>query len=82
MVILMPETDAENAIIAMDRLRKLLDDTPIVVGENSFNITASFGVASHHNNLPSLKELMEMADKALYDAKKEGKNCVRIYVNT
>jgi len=82
MVILMPETDAENAFTAMDRLRKLVDDTTIVVGEKPFKIAASFGISSYYNEYPTLNEMMEMADSALYQAKKDGKNCVRVYKNT
>jgi diguanylate cyclase (GGDEF)-like protein len=79
MVILMPETNEEKAFFAMERLRKEIEDTPITVRENQFRITASIGLTSHYRNSPPIVEIMDQADSSLYAAKKDGKNCVRIY---
>lgn len=50
------------------------------VEEHSFqsiaHLTCSFGITSIHPN-DSLEEVIERADKALYRAKEDGKNCVR-----
>ena len=81
MVILMPETDEENAYIAMDRLRKVIEDTPIKVRENITHITMSIGLTSYNENPPTLDGIMDQADSSLYAAKKDGKNCVRIFKN-
>ncbi len=79
MMILMPETNEENAIPAMDRLRKILDNTTFSIGENDFHITASFGITSHQRNAPQIDVIIGQADTSLYTAKKDGKNCVRLY---
>ena len=79
MVILMPETNKESAFMAMDRLRNEIEGTSFKVRENEFHITASFGVASHQRNAPTISEIMDQADSSLHTAKKDGKNCVRMY---
>jgi diguanylate cyclase (GGDEF)-like protein len=79
MVILMPETNEENAYIAMGRLRKVIEETPITIRENKFHITASFGITTYQRNSPTINVIMDQADSSLYAAKKAGKNCVRIY---
>jgi diguanylate cyclase (GGDEF)-like protein len=43
------------------------------------NITASFGVASASNSGYDLRTLLAHADAALYQAKREGRNCVIAY---
>ena len=59
MVILMPETNEENAYQAMDRLRQEIAGTPFTVREIEFHITASFGVSSHQRNAPPINEINE-----------------------
>jgi diguanylate cyclase (GGDEF)-like protein len=46
--------------------------------EQMLQLTASFGVVENHNN-PSIHSLLNLADKALYQAKKTGKNKVCVY---
>jgi diguanylate cyclase len=46
-------------------------------GEKISPVTASFGVA-FTRNLELLSELIERADKALYQAKENGRNCVQV----
>lgn len=78
-VILLPETDGENAYLTMERLRKVIDETPIVLGDNTFHMTVSIGLVSHKENAPSITEIMNQADSSLYTAKNKGKNSVRVF---
>jgi len=48
-------------------------------GEKISPVTASFGVA-FTKNLELLSELIERADKALYQAKENGRNCVQVAI--
>ena len=78
-VILMPETDALEAGIVIERLRAAIEAMQIFSeGTQTFSITASFGVAffDHLTAEDSISKLLNRADKALYRAKNAGRNQV------
>ncbi len=78
-LILMPGTSLDEAIITAERLRKAVE-------ENTFsymnNLTSSFGVAQYQRiagnkaENDSFNKMLQRADRALYQAKHQGKNCV------
>ena len=71
-LVICPETSIDGAISLAEKLRKNIDNNKF---EDAGNITASIGVAGiqHGDNVQSL---IHRADKALYSAKKAGKNRV------
>lgn len=71
-IILLPETNLEKAILVCERIREHIQSALIV--EKS-HITVSIGVAQLSNQ-ESIKALVKRADKLLYAAKKNGRNCV------
>ncbi|BEU03736.1 GGDEF domain-containing protein [Agarivorans sp. OAG1] len=78
-VIAMPKTNLEQAQQVAERMRERVSKHIIpIVGEANFTCTASFGVASS-SDVKSLKTLLQQADKALYMAKEQGRNCVQLY---
>jgi PleD family two-component response regulator len=42
-------------------------------------LTVSIGVSEFGENHPAPNEFIEIVDKAMYDAKKAGRNCVRVF---
>lgn len=77
-IVLLPETGHEIAIDVAEKLR-------YAVAEGKFegnrkndpqNLTASFGVATYPNDADFVSELVDCADKALYHAKKYGRDKV------
>jgi diguanylate cyclase (GGDEF)-like protein len=73
--ILLPGTDAAGATALAENLRAAAAELRISIGHRDVHVTASFGVAA----FPQAKtadELMAAADRALYAAKREGKNRV------
>ena len=83
--VLLPNTTTVEALDLAERVRGFVGRTPIEVeGDLSILITLSVGVASvvpqrNESELVPLGEaLLESADKALYQAKLDGRNCVRI----
>jgi diguanylate cyclase (GGDEF)-like protein len=74
--------DADTGMAIAERLRKALASSPVLLENQSVQITASFGVAIAEGN-PEEKEyiqkLITNADIALYSAKRHGRNRVMLY---
>jgi diguanylate cyclase (GGDEF)-like protein len=75
-LILLPDTDAEGATRLCEKLRAAIGaiDVPQVEGRTS----ASFGVATYPDLALDGDTLMRMADRALYSAKRGGRNRVEV----
>jgi diguanylate cyclase (GGDEF)-like protein len=78
MAILLPQTDLAGAREVAERLRSLLSSQPVKVGGGEIDVTASFGVATYPASVNSRDTLFPAADRALYEAKRGGRNCVKI----
>lgn len=76
-LILLPETGQFKASQTAERLRYVIEATTIML-ENNYEIpvTASIGVATSSRFNESPQELISLADKALYAAKRSGRNNV------
>jgi diguanylate cyclase (GGDEF)-like protein len=77
--ILLPNTSLEEASIAAEKLRKLIDASPVLFSRKEIPITASFGVADVGD---TIDEILNNADCAMYSAKKDGRNLVAAYSET
>lgn len=76
--LLMPGLDLDEAYAFMNKLRKQLNDTPFE-GVEVFPhgcLSFSAGVARYEVDMYNKSQLVDQADKALYYAKKQGKNNV------
>lgn len=78
--ILLPETTLEGAMLVAERLRENIASTPAELAEGKVNMTCSLGVADLQASPGDLKQLMKCADKALYEAKRAGRNQVKPYI--
>lgn len=74
--ILLPTAPLLAAKDTAERLRQQLDGEPIRRGSDAVVVTASFGVTEVASIHESLWEALERADRALYDAKHQGRNRV------
>lgn len=75
-VLLMPHTSNVDACILAERIRKEIEMTEMVFNGISFNLTISGGMASFPLNSMEPKDLLFMADSAVYLAKGSGKNTI------
>jgi len=76
--VMMPETSLVDAEAFAEKIRNLVETTPLDTQIGPLPITVSIGVASvPHTRIHSAKELIIAADKALYRAKKAGRNQVQ-----
>lgn len=76
-VLLMPRTTLEDARRVAQRMRMAAQQAYWVPGAPEHRVTLSIGVAEHLRH-ESLDTLLERADRALYQAKSGGRNCVVI----
>ena len=67
---------ADDVIKMAWRIQKNISSTAFWVEHLDIPVTASLGVAVKRQKNTTLKEIMESADKALYQAKSSGRNTV------
>ena len=75
--ILLPESDTKQAIEVAERLRLDIANAVIPLDRGiNFNFTASIGIATLTATETTIDKLLNLADKALYEAKHKGRNTV------
>lgn len=78
-VLLMPHTENVNAFVLAERIRKQIETTKFSHHGQSWQLTISGGLASFPLDAKEPKNLLDMADSALYFAKGAGKNTISLY---
>ncbi len=78
-LIVMPDTGAEGAYLFAERLRKQIQHTPVTFNGELIEITACVGVATIEPGQEDFHAWLGQADRALYQAKLEGRNRSVIY---
>jgi diguanylate cyclase (GGDEF)-like protein len=75
---MMPETSLPDAVTFAEKIRLLVETTELETQAGRLRATVSIGVASvPQTRIHSAKELIVAADRALYRAKKGGRNQVQ-----
>jgi diguanylate cyclase (GGDEF)-like protein len=76
MAVALPQTDLEGAFRFAERVRNRIEalELPLLDGDGSLRVTASFGAASLSRAGGDKDALVAAADAALYRAKRSGKN--------
>ncbi|ADG82783.1 diguanylate cyclase [Thermincola potens JR] len=79
--VLLPDTSVDEAYLCAERIRKAIEKTDIKVEEKkaTAKITVSAGVAALSTGTRTVKDLLQVVDQALYQAKKLGRNKTQIY---
>jgi diguanylate cyclase (GGDEF)-like protein len=76
--VMMPETALPDGTTFAEKIRHLIETTPLETQAGPVTATVSIGVASvPHSRIHSAKELIVAADRALYRAKRSGRNQVQ-----
>ncbi|RUM40543.1 MAG: hypothetical protein DSY80_10080 [Desulfocapsa sp.] len=82
-VVLLPQVQIHHAQKVAEKLRRCCSDKTFDNGKNNEELTLSIGIASLRTSLPKTPEqLINMADRAMYQAKDGGKNRCRQYQNS
>ncbi len=76
--VLLPGIDRENGLLAADRIRTVISCDPISCAAGDLDISISLGVALFDpGKHTAVQQLYTEADAFLYEAKHNGRNCVR-----
>lgn len=76
--IILPNTTLSASAPVAERLRGVIAETPLPVGEDLLELTASLGIGSYlFGEDATLEGLVKRADQYLYQAKQDGRNLVR-----
>ncbi len=80
--LLLPHTARDGALVALERIRERLQRECRTWSKTATQLGISFGVASTEDeSLSGPEELIEAADRALYDAKRGGGRCIIVAPN-
>lgn len=77
-LVLLPETALTGARRVAETLRREIAERPIPWAGGSITVTASFGIAQAMPGEVNVQAVIARADAALYRAKEDGRNCVRV----
>jgi len=78
-LLVISHVNAENVELAINRFREQFSALSFPFIGQSINVTATFGVAgSERGDMKDFEALVRKADEMLYEAKRAGRNCVRV----
>ncbi len=82
-VVLLPQAQIRHAQKVAEKLNHCCSNTEFDNGTNSRNMTISIGIASLESSVPkSPEQFIHMADRAMYQAKSNGRNRYQQYLET
>ncbi|MGD8430415.1 MAG: diguanylate cyclase [Ectothiorhodospiraceae bacterium] len=77
--LVLPETGIGGAITVAQRLRQAVSEAKIDCRGEALRVTVSLGVSTLRAATPNHERLLDEADTALYQAKRAGRDCVRVF---
>lgn len=75
-LIILPETTIDGAFQLAVRIRMNVENFVLNYRSHKIKTTISAGVCQYENSITDINELLEIADQALYETKRSGKNRV------
>lgn len=78
-IVLMPETDPQNAREAGEKIRMAIQNTSFDMSGSPVTSTVSIGISGYPLDSTNSDILLDCADKALYESKRYGRNRVTLY---
>lgn len=77
-ILVFPMTDLQNSNTALENLSAKVCGLSDIFGTEGLQLSVSCGITIHENEM-SLTDLMSQADRALYKAKKNGRNRIEVF---
>jgi diguanylate cyclase (GGDEF)-like protein len=81
-LVLLPETPLSGARRVAETLRSQIEQRPVLWEAHTLTCTASFGITQAVPAEMDIEAMIGRADAALYQAKKDGRNCVRVHADS
>ncbi len=81
LAVILTETSLKNSTIPMDRFREKIENYVFSYKGIEAKLTVSIGLSANYENFDKVDMLVESADKALYQAKTNGRNKTVVYIN-
>jgi diguanylate cyclase (GGDEF)-like protein len=82
-VLVLPGAPLEAASTIAERIRQSIENNPFNIGQTQIHLTISLGISNFPTHpAKSKEELVKIADLALYEAKRGGRNRVCIFNST
>jgi len=79
-LLILPGCDLKAGKARADRIRHLIEATPITTPYGTASVTISMGITvASGDSLPSVSEVLHQADTSMYAAKKKGRNRVEVF---
>lgn len=79
LIIALPNTPLSGGKVFAERLRTYLNQKEFtVIDGRKFRVTCSIGIACYREEIGSMDHFFSLADEALYDAKKNGRNRIEV----
>ena len=75
---ILPDTGKERAEAVAQRIRKRIEENLFRAYDEALKVTISIGVSAYPGDGVDSTAVIDAADKAVYKAKADGRNCVRV----
>lgn len=79
--VLLTACSRSDALHIAEQMRTAIEDIRLPWHDQALQVGASFGIVKLSSDLPDLSAVMAAADAACYDAKRAGRNQVRLHAN-
>jgi diguanylate cyclase (GGDEF)-like protein len=80
LLVVLPQNDEKGGAVLAERWRRSVENTVYMGPERqTISVTISIGVAEFQEAFETPDDLVAAADKALYRAKENGRNCIEVY---
>ena len=79
--IILINTTPEMALVVSQRIVDNIADYPYSMNDETIQMTISGGMSLYPTHSENMKDLIDLADKAMYDAKQVGGNQIKIHSN-
>jgi len=76
-LVLCPNTDHDGSMYIAEVVLETVSGLKVPTGGSFWNSSISVGVATRVGSMNNYEDLIKLADKGVYAAKQDGKNCIR-----